>query len=76
MHGNVWEWCQDLYDDSYQGAPTNGSARLISKYHTGLLRGGSFVSDARECRCAARLNLAHEFSNGACGFRVVAVAVA
>ena len=26
MHGNVWEWCEDAWHDSYTGAPTNGSA--------------------------------------------------
>ena len=26
MHGNVWEWVEDCYKDSYAGAPTDGTA--------------------------------------------------
>lgn len=26
MHGNVWEWCEDVWHNNYDGAPTNGSA--------------------------------------------------
>jgi formylglycine-generating enzyme required for sulfatase activity len=43
MHGNVWEWVQDCWHDSYDGAPTDGSA-WTTGYDCGdrVLRGGSF----------------------------------
>ena len=26
VHGNVWEWCEDIWHDSYEGAPADGTA--------------------------------------------------
>ena len=43
MHGNVWEWCQDDYIDSYNNTPTDGSA-LTGRGITNMLRGGSWYS--------------------------------
>ena len=37
MHGNVWEWVEDCYTVSYQGAPADGSAdnrRVCKPRHT------------------------------------------
>lgn len=72
MHGNVFEWCNDWYRDSYselaetdpQGAPS-GAYRV--------LRGGSWSGPPWQCRSAYR----HRFSadgrfNHLIGFRVVA----
>src|SRR5262249_15628282 len=28
MHGNVWEWCEDVWHENYEGAPNDGSAWL------------------------------------------------
>ena len=28
VHGNVWEWCGDVWNDNYTGTPTDGSSRL------------------------------------------------
>jgi formylglycine-generating enzyme required for sulfatase activity len=42
MHGNVWEWCQDVWHDNYQGAPSDGSARTDGDQQFRVLRGGSW----------------------------------
>ncbi len=77
MHGNVWEWCLDVYNDNYLGAPKNGSAWLTGKNNNiRLLRGGSWNNNARNCRSADRNDFARANRNYSVGFRVVAVAVA
>lgn len=74
MHGNVWEWCLDHYHDSYEGAPTNGSA-WVSKgdCRFRILRGGSWNSDSRDCRSAFREYFSPTGSLSYLGFRVVSV---
>ena len=55
MHGNVWEWCQDIWHDDYIGAPIDGSAwesGRSSIYR--VLRGGSWYGYPWYCRSAAR----------------------
>ena len=75
LHGNVWEWCEDVWHDDYKGAPGDGSAWLSggdSGRH--VLRGGSWLNDGRLCSSAYR------DGNGAgdriyyYGFRVVLAA--
>jgi formylglycine-generating enzyme required for sulfatase activity len=42
MHGNVSEWCEDVWHDNYNGAPTDGSAWLLGGDDSGrVVRGGS-----------------------------------
>ena len=71
MHGNVWEWCADVWHGHYRGAPTDGSAWLDQRADIhGMVRGGSWASPPRDCRSAARGTLIPDFHKGA-GFRVV-----
>jgi formylglycine-generating enzyme required for sulfatase activity/tRNA A-37 threonylcarbamoyl transferase component Bud32 len=55
MHGNVYEWVQDCYHDSYSGAPSNGNARTSCNSDYFVLRGGSFSDGAGDLRSAGRI---------------------
>ena len=71
MHGNVWEWCQDVWHDSYEGAPIDGSAWIEGgdqEYR--VVRSGSWLSDPRPCRSASRLTYTSGDRNNYIGFRV------
>lgn len=75
MHGNVWEWCLDSYQASYQGAPSDGSVWVDSSSPDRdlkrVMRGGSWDYVARGCRSAVRCSLAPGIRVNGCGFRVV-----
>jgi formylglycine-generating enzyme required for sulfatase activity len=44
MHGNVWEWVQDVWHMGCEGAPADGSAWLDGDSLTLTMRGGSFAN--------------------------------
>jgi len=55
MHGNVWEWVEDDWHDSYNKAPDDGSAWVDEPRGSGrVIRGGSWSNDALLCRSAGR----------------------
>ena len=55
MHGNVSELCEDVWHDSYKGAPTDGSAWLSCRCTAArVCRGGSFADIWDECRSEDR----------------------
>jgi formylglycine-generating enzyme required for sulfatase activity len=54
VHGNVWEWVEDCYRNSYQGAPNDGSAVQVSGCSRRVLRGGLWTSTPSGLRSAAR----------------------
>lgn len=54
--GNVWEWVQDCWHDSYQGAPVNAQAwEEAGNHHERVLRGGSWNDRPRYLRAAYRV---------------------
>jgi formylglycine-generating enzyme required for sulfatase activity len=75
MHGNVWEWCQDLWHENYRGAPSDGGAWVSGKNNNfRVLRGGSWYDVARSCRCAERLKYESVRKYKTVGLRVVSSA--
>jgi len=54
MSGNVWEWVEDCYHGSYDGAPTNGDAWVVPSSSTRVMRGGSHNSVAQDLRISSR----------------------
>ena len=69
VHGNVREWVQDCWNDSYAGAPGDGSAWESGNCSRRVLRGGSWYDSPRFLRSADR----HWFNAGIrynLGFRV------
>jgi formylglycine-generating enzyme required for sulfatase activity len=70
VHGNVWEWCEDCWNDSYLGAPDNGSARTAVDGGFRLLRGGSWQNYPVLLRAACRNRDFSIDRNINAGFRV------
>lgn len=71
MHGNVWEWVEDCWNESYVGAPVDGSAWAQGDCDRRALRGGSWFNTSAFARSAARLNGNTTAGGNIAGFRVV-----
>jgi len=70
VHGNVWEWTEDCLRNSYDGAPSDGSAALEGDCAFRVLRGGSWNRFPEVLRSAFRFSsqVFHRYRDY--GFRV------
>lgn len=71
IHGNVWEWTQDCWHDSYAGAPTEGSPWLGGPdCGQRVQRGGSWGGNPLNIRSAVRNRAATSARGNFTGFRL------
>lgn len=55
MLGNVWEWTQDCWNETYAGAPTDGTAWSVGNCSMRAVRGGSWEDAPVGLRAAYRV---------------------
>lgn len=70
MHGNVWEWVQDVWTESLASAPSDGSAQAKGDEGERVIRGGSWYRQAQYARSASRHNDITSTRSNEVGFRV------
>jgi formylglycine-generating enzyme required for sulfatase activity len=70
MAGNVWQWVEDCYHDSYNGAPADGSAWQAGDCKSSVVRGGSWDEDPQLLRLAGRNRGSSSLRDDDLGFRV------
>jgi len=69
MIGNAFEWTADSFHDDYKGAPADGSAWQGNNSQR-VFRGGSWNSEPRSARAAARDSAGTAFRISSVGFRL------
>lgn len=70
MHGNVYQWVEDCFEDSLDGMPADGKARTSGNCSRRVIRGGSWDNEARIARSADRYGDTADGRSGNRGFRV------
>jgi len=72
MHGNVWEWVEDIWHDDFTGAPADGSAWIeVAEADSRVVRGGAWRNEVEFLRADARAKRNVRVRFNTLGFRVV-----
>ena len=71
VHGNVWEWMEDCYADSYRNAPTSGAVFERAACAERVYRGGGWSVEKRGRRAANRARYTPDAAYAQLGIRVV-----
>jgi formylglycine-generating enzyme required for sulfatase activity len=69
MHGNVWEWCSDVFGTLFPEFDKDPTGPLRGSHH--VIRGGSFVSTAEDCSSVSRRYKNANDCDPYTGFRVI-----
>jgi formylglycine-generating enzyme required for sulfatase activity len=70
VHGNVWEWTEDCWNDSNTGNPGNGSVRTTGDCSRRVVCGGSWYSYPQFLRSAIRHWVTAHYRGYTLGFRL------
>ncbi len=71
LYGNVWEWVQDCWYDSYEGAPADARVRGGRDCQLGTLRGGGWNNRPSLLGSAVRGSYDVRFGDRSNGLRIV-----
>jgi formylglycine-generating enzyme required for sulfatase activity len=70
VHGNVWEWVQDCFRESYASAPLDGSAVTYGDCNDRVVRGGSWIGNPLNVRSGSRFLITPDVRDNWVGFRL------
>ena len=70
VHGNVWEWVDDCWNETLAAQPRDGSSRRDGDCSRAVFRGGSWGNDPFKLRSAYRNGDLRDYRSYFVGFRL------